>query len=41
MLDVQSLMPGDAAVLPGADVVEAVRALSARELPSLVNRFDT
>lgn len=41
MLDVQSLMPGDAAVLPGADVVEAVRALSARELPSLVNRIDT
>ncbi|RJF75959.1 acyl-CoA dehydrogenase family protein [Rhodopseudomonas palustris] len=41
MLDVQSLMPSDASVLPGADVVEAVRALSARELPSLVNRIDT
>nr|WP_245258295.1 acyl-CoA dehydrogenase family protein [Rhodopseudomonas palustris] len=31
---------GDAAALPGAEVVEAVRALSARELPSLVNRID-
>ncbi|WP_416221097.1 acyl-CoA dehydrogenase family protein [Rhodopseudomonas palustris] len=40
MLDVQSVTTGDAAVLPGAEVVEAVRALSARELPSLVNRID-
>ncbi|MBI5130854.1 MAG: acyl-CoA/acyl-ACP dehydrogenase [Rhodopseudomonas palustris] len=41
MLDVQSMNTGDAAALPGAEVVEAVRALSARELPSLVNRIDT
>jgi len=40
MLDVQSMTTADAAALPGAEVVEAVRALSARELPSLVNRID-
>jgi hypothetical protein len=41
MLDVQSAIPDDAMALPGADVVEAVRALSARKLAPLVNRIDT
>lgn len=40
MLDVQSVSKGDATVLPGAEVVEAVRALAARELPPLVNTID-
>jgi len=40
MLDVQSVIKGDGAASRGAQVVEAVRALSARELPSLVNTID-
>jgi hypothetical protein len=38
MLDTQTLMRSE--TRPGADVVEAVRAVSARELPSLVQKID-
>ncbi|MBI1200985.1 MAG: acyl-CoA dehydrogenase [Rhodopseudomonas sp.] len=38
MLDTQTVMRSKAR--PGADVVEAVRVVSARELPSLVNQID-
>lgn len=40
MLDAATVARNDKTATPGADVVEAVRALSARELPSLVHKID-
>jgi alkylation response protein AidB-like acyl-CoA dehydrogenase len=40
MLDTATVTRNDQAATPGANVVEAVRASSARELPSLVNKID-
>jgi alkylation response protein AidB-like acyl-CoA dehydrogenase len=40
MLDTGTVMRSGTAAVPGADVVEAIRALSARELPSLVHKID-
>ena len=40
MLDVQTVRQSDTTAAAGVDVVEAVRALSARELPSLVHKID-
>jgi len=40
MLDTRTVMRSEQAATPGADVVAAVRALAARELPSLVHKID-
>ncbi|KIZ48131.1 MULTISPECIES: acyl-CoA dehydrogenase family protein [Rhodopseudomonas] len=40
MLDVQTIRQSDTAAIADAGVIEAVRSLSARELPALVNKID-